>query len=489
MAKNVRTALLVVALLFWGIRLAVLIQVVRSPLGQLHTWSEGDMAYYVEAAQRVAAGDLLLRDPPHPFHRWMASMGTPEAWENLYGNRQIYFMEPGYFYALGGLFPLTGPGPWSWTLAQQGLSFLTLLMVFHLAFRLGGLKPAVAAGALFCLYGPLTMYETVALRETLLVFLTLASVYLGALKKYPLAAGALAGILVMTKTFSALLLSLFLWNWGRSAKPIRNLLLYGLGAACLSLPFVLRNGLVGAPLLSFSTRGPVAFFVGNTSGIRPVLPDGSNAAAKGERFKAIVKAHGYRLWPVVRACMESHPSLRAYAAFNLKKLYYQFHGFEAWDNVNYYFFRGLVFPAGILLTFLPLLLLALPGLPVLLRDRSLGPAFLVMAGYVAAHAIFTAALARYRQDMVPLLCVAAGLGLIRWLEWVKVKKRLTAATWLGAVLLLGWLLSGTPAPRYRQTDFILYESALAQAPRIRPLPGYQKLKAVYLKEKQTLDDP
>ncbi len=479
METNDRPALVAVSLLFWALRLLVLVQVPGTPLSQLERWSEGDMAYYHATALRVAGGDLLLRDPPRPWHRWMEAMGTPEEWERWVGNRQTYFMEPGYPYLLGAALALGGNRPPAWILFHQILSYLTLLMVFHLARRAGGTAAGLAAGGLFALYGPLMMYETVTLREPALVFALTAVVWGSVRGRNPFVAGLAAGWCVAAKSVAVLMIPFLVLAWASRGKGPRALAALAAGTALIPALFLARNLAMGAPPLALSTRGPVALYVGAAHPNAGVLADSSGMEERGLRFRTIVERDGYTARAALWGAVTSHPSPASFALLLVKKVYYLLHRFEAWNNVNWYFFRGLVFPMAVLPGFLAVLLLALPGVRHLSAPRPLAWTSVGILATVLAHPFLTSTLARYRQPLVPLLCVAAGLGLVRLLDTWKTGKRGTVVGWAAGVLAVGLLLSVTAPPKYRGADFGIYTSILQADPSLRPHPGLERLRRAW----------
>jgi 4-amino-4-deoxy-L-arabinose transferase-like glycosyltransferase len=479
MEKNDRPALVAVSILFWALRALVLVQVQGTPLSHLERWSEGDMAYYHATAQRVAGGDLLLRDPPRPWHRWMAAMGTPEDWERWVGNRQTYFMEPGYPYLLGAVLALGGDRPWVWILFHQILSYLTLLMVFFLARSAGGTTAGLAAGGLFALYGPLMMYETVTLREPALVFALTAAVWGSVRSRSPFAVGLAAGWCVAAKAITVLMLPFLVLAWASRKEGPRTMVALAAGTALIPALFLARNLTVGAPPLALSTRGPVALYVGAAHPNSGVLADSSGMEDRGLRFRTIVERDGYTARAALWGAVASHPSPASFALLLVKKIYYLFHRFEAWNNVNWYFFRGLVFPMEALPGFLAVLLLALPGVRHLSAPRSLAWTSAGVLATVLAHPFLTSTLARYRQPLVPLLCVAAGRGLVWLLDQGKAGKRGSVAGWAAGALAVGFLLSVTAPPKYREADFGIYASILQADPSLRPHPGLERLRRAW----------
>ena len=68
-----------------------------------HTWQESDMAASWAWSGRILAGDILGRDTPHQYTRWMQEWAPLETWERWWGGRTIFHQAPLWAYVLDQL--------------------------------------------------------------------------------------------------------------------------------------------------------------------------------------------------------------------------------------------------------------------------------------------------------------------------------------------------------------------------------------------------
>lgn len=167
-------ALVAVLALALAVRVLNLWLMSRLPVAeyQFH-WAESDMATSWAWSGRIISGDILGRDTPHQYTSWMREWAPLETWERWWGGRTVFHQAPLYAYALAAMRLVAGDGFWGIGLCQAMLGVANVALVYLLAARLfGGAVPVIAAlGA--ALYGPFLLHETLVLRDTLGVTVSL----------------------------------------------------------------------------------------------------------------------------------------------------------------------------------------------------------------------------------------------------------------------------------------------------------------------------
>lgn len=170
-----------------------------------------DAASYVEHAESISAGNGYPRSSIVP------------------GDQPTAYTPPGWPYLLGGVFALVGDDVKAARVAQAVLVGVTgVALAALVAFQLWGTAAGLLALGLAAVYPPLVLSASGLLSEPLFVALELGSVAaVLALRRsgrlgWAAAAGALAGLAVLTRSNGAvLLLPLALAAWGRPALPPR----------------------------------------------------------------------------------------------------------------------------------------------------------------------------------------------------------------------------------------------------------------------------
>jgi len=236
--------LLVIALAFGLRSLAVVQYESRHPLAQRPAIDE---ASYDSWAREIAGGELL--------------------------GAEIFFQEPLYPYALGGVYALAGDEPAEQRRAarwvQAGLGALAAGAAAALSARLFGTRAGWVAGLLVALHRPSIWFPALLLKENLFV-LALVALALGIVatrakettpaRWFGLGVLAAAGALLRGNLL-VLLPLLAAWPMGRAllqrrwhSRVLGDSLAFVLGAALLLTPVVLRNHHVGGRFV-LSTSG------------------------------------------------------------------------------------------------------------------------------------------------------------------------------------------------------------------------------------------
>jgi len=245
--------LLVIALAFSLRSLSVVQYEARHPLAQRPAIDE---ASYDSWAREIAGGELL--------------------------GAEIFFQEPLYPYALGGVYALAGDEPAEQRRAarwvQAGLGALAAGVAAALSTRLFGTRAGWIAGLLVALHRPSIWFCALLLKENLFV-LVLAALALGIVATRAKALdparwfglGCLAAIGALLRgNLLVLLPTLAVWPSGRAlaqrrwkVRVLGDSLAFVLGAALLLTPVALRNHHVGGRFVLSTSGAGTNFYGGN----------------------------------------------------------------------------------------------------------------------------------------------------------------------------------------------------------------------------------
>ncbi len=343
-------------------RLLVFAEIREGPALWLHTWSESDMHFFDRWAQAVAAGDLLTRQdmrPYHSRHRALACASLAQAgrgtvacddaavrsvWDSWVGT-QTFWQDPLYPYALGSLYRIFGRSPYVRYAANVVLGLASIAMIWSIAGALAGPMAANLAGGVAALYGPLLFFETLLLRETMIVLAALTTVrLLMAVVERPerrwtaFTAGIAAGAAVLLKSSAALFVpaALALIGFGRNQRRWRMLALvcFVAGFGIALLPLVARNLTLGLPPFALAVSGPLNFLNGNAAD--RVDGAGSNVSAYAA---PILSRTGGDSLAVIVATIRTHPSPWSWLQLLWRKLIVFWRCYEIPNNANYAYFR------------------------------------------------------------------------------------------------------------------------------------------------------
>lgn len=440
-----------------------------------------DMEFFHRWARDIAAGDLLGREPKHPLHFWHLQVAkslfeqdptllseadrargdagerarAQQIWDAWYGGNQLH-QEPLYPYLLGGCYalagaaaapPLAADGPVLAYLMQICMGLLSLVLLYQVTRRMGGLVAAVAATLLAIGYAPLMHYELNLLRVTLLIFVGMALLWAfqallaaGALQAWPrlklFGLGVGIGLAVLAKLtllpFGLCLIGALLWprRQDRRRCLVFGLLLFG-GMLLVLLPVLVRNAVVGAPLFGLSSVGPVTFAVTN-------LPEfieywGWAPNHMSAEVAEVMRASDGRFAAVVGETLSRHEGLGSYLLLLWRKFCMVFHHFELPNNTNLYF-NELFSPALWALPFGVRLIFPLAGLGLFLSLRRRLPGLWIWLLYLAlilASLVGFYTLSRFRVVWVAGLLPFAGIGVSGL--WAMLRQRRYRALGLAVV--------------------------------------------------------
>ncbi len=463
----------------------------RGPSIAAHRWAESDMNFFDRWAHEIVAGDWLTNQELHPIFQWNRDIAEiyfrkhPEKiaaylpagsaagdanalstalWNRWYGGKTFH-QEPLYAYAIALTYELFG-GDVRWVFAwQMVLGVLTNLLVYEIARRYFGELAGAIAGLLITFYSPLFFYELTLLRTTLLVFLSMALVFLveralhgsSGWRDY-FVTGILFGAAILCQTSMALFffgcVGLLAWHGRKQPLAASGLLWVALGAVLAVSPAVLRNLAVAAPPLSLVGNGAEVFALGNDVSADP----DRGPVLDVPRMEQILDATGAKLLPVALMSIRSHGTVGSYARLLWKKFAKFWRWYEEPDNQNFYYFqlhsrvlRWAPFTNYLLAPFMLL------GLLIGLQDfRRLAPLYILIAGGMLLMLVVPA-IARYRVQYLAAMIPLAAAAMVRAAEWIQLRRYSRLAGLIAALLVVFlWTSRPLPAsrPAIRATDYV-----------------------------------
>lgn len=488
--------LLLVALLAAGLRIGHLVAIRDTSFYRFdETWLSSDMHANRVWALKLAEGDWLDREAYRPYYDWQERVASRETWSRWLGP-STYYQPPLYTYALAiGLRVVGSLDDVRWLQALLGA--VNVLLIGLLGRRFASPGAGLLAALLVAGYAPFILYDAELLRGTLVItlhLLTLLALHAAAYGPAAGPAGAgegsrlrralrqtaarlggsaggwlLAGfVLGMAYLGGSAIVSFvplaILWalltdrlgtEEGSGGSPARRgpgawkpgisraaLLVAGFLVALI--PLVLRNTAVGAPLLSSTTRAPLAFIMGNAPGAMPV------GAAIPESTVAILGASDYGLASTVVETLRAHRGdAGTLLAMQWAKLQGLFNSYEVPDNPSFYYaaLQSPVLAWG--LRFSCLSGLGLVGL--ILSARRYRAHLLLHLYLLGTLSLFLLAsvVSRYRQPLVIPLAIYAGFALTEAWRAARERRFVLAASVIAGSVLISLALPRTPPPGYR----------------------------------------
>lgn len=411
------------------VRVAYYLLIRRTACLDINLDPVSDMEAFHRWAITIASGDWLGRSDFHPFHPWQTAVAPPGQWADWYGH--VFHQEPFYPYLVAFLYLLAPAEPSTVIVAQMLLGAAGCALTYLAARRLVSEGAALCAGILSVLYGPYLYYESLVLRDSFMIPLTACIIWLLCEARtrsrlvpaggWWLVTGLTIGVSYTTKAgilpfFMCLVIWLGWQQTQRAPRSTRNaapVLLLLLGFALPIVPLALRNGVVGAPLLKITTRGPIEYINGNNHWHRGIgWFDGDDSRVSSYAAATLTRAGG-RLGPTVRAVLadwKNDPT--GWAMLQVRKTAYFFAPFEMPNNASYSWFRlnCPLLRMG-LLSFFVISPLALAGLVESWRRwREFLLLYLFLATGVAVTIAFYV-IARFRAPFMPVILIFAGHGL------------------------------------------------------------------------------
>jgi hypothetical protein len=373
-------------------------------------WNNSDMYQYVAWARHLAAGDWLDADTFRPWFGWQAPIAPPEGWNSWFG-AHVYYQPPLYPYLLAVFVKLTG-GVDLFRVCQMVLGAINCALVALLGKRIFGRTAGWIAGMAAALYAPFIFYDGEILRGTV-VMTTQLALLLALVSQRSALAGVALGLSYLAEP-SILLFAppAAVWLWWRSRW--RPALIFTSCAAAVLVPLAARNALVGAPLLSSTTRGPLAFVMGNAPDAQP------GGAFIPPSTGAILHRSGYSMTATIAETLRLYEGhYGALAAMQWEKARSLWGSFEVPDNPSFYYAARISPVIGYGLRFLPVAALGLVGLGLALAGLAREPGRLLLVLFLlSSHAVFLLAhvVSRYRQTMVISLLLFAAWAVARVID-------------------------------------------------------------------------
>ncbi|HWN97012.1 MAG TPA: hypothetical protein VNT99_18425 [Methylomirabilota bacterium] len=439
-----------------------------SPVSDMHAtmrWSES-----------IVAQGWLNPNPHHPYVDWMQACGSVEEWHRWWQDPRIFQQSPLYAYVLAAFRVFSGD-----------LIYVLILQTFWaiafcgcigwIAARISGrAMTGWLAFLLAATYAPFHAYSVLLLRDGLSYLITagllavLVELQLKAghkVKQLWLSAGAgvLLGLGFLTRE-SFFVIVPMVWivcGWmllRRKQMACAGLLV--LATVLAITPLLVRNALVGAPLLSSSNRFAEGFIWGHAHSADPtrfVIPT--------ETRQILERSQGRPL-AVVRETLATHPNIGSWLKLTGAKVVALLDPFELPDNVSFYFMEQMSPTVRFGLKYWMILVPGIAGLVLsaLQRDRRHGWLWLLFP-LLLAGILMGMPMSRYRQ-ILAVIFIPSAAYFATWL-WMTAKQQPRRAVLGGATVLAGWALclgpfSRVPKERYeRAFDYVLaaniYESA------------------------------
>ena len=459
--------ILAVSLVIHAIHFAALL---KSGLYRLPVvFVQSDMHAFLEWSDAILSGDILQGDTYHPCFEWMPSIAPMETWYRWWGGKTIFQQEPLYVYALSLVRWVSGGALWVPPLVQLLIGSLQPLVIFLLARRLFEERAALVAAALAAVYGPFVFYQGVLLRDWLpplmepiaLILLLRADQRAGTIDS--LAAGIWLALCALGKSLILLFLP-FALIWLASRRGTdknrwwRRPALALVGFAAGLSPLVVRNAMVGSPVLAFHNRTAEGFIQANAVDAQPV------GLSHPHSMQTILQKTDGRLSAVIAETLHGFEGRWSdFFRLQLLKLRGNLEPIDIPNNVSICHDRELSPVLWLTLGFGPVAAAGLAGLLMAIRRR--GPHGLVLI-YIAtqvAALISATVLGRYRLALAAVLMVYAGAALVGL--WDAIRRRQVRS----AALRLGLLAAATAV-----------EYVLVPIPSLRTTPDYEYYPAEYV---------
>jgi tetratricopeptide (TPR) repeat protein len=387
-----------------GVRLLYLVDLRHTPF---FSDPQMDALYHDQWARRLAAGD------------WWGS--------------EVFFRAPLYPYFLGVLYALSGADQILVRVAQFMIGAGTALLTVVLPYRRIGRRPAVTAGLLVALYGPLIYFEGELFLVVLEAPMNLLAAWAldraitsGGSREWVragislgLAALVRPTILAMVPVVGITLL------WRRRRRAVGVIAIYA-GAVFLVLcPVLVRNYVVGHDLVPVASQGGLNYYLGNNpaaDGRAAIAPEfretwiggveDARRQAELARGRSLLPSETSNYW-FGRALDWARESPADFFHLQIRKFGYFWDAFEIPNNQDYYFFSRLarLFRWPVLLSFSLLGPLALAGLVVGVRRKTLGIAWVAVPVTLMVVLVAFFVCGRFRVPLVPLFAIWAASGM------------------------------------------------------------------------------
>lgn len=449
--KHFRLLTITILVMAALLRLSLLLELPRMPFSELYKAPDLDMNFFDQWGDRIAGGDFLTDTIWHPYHFWHAEISKAyglktdeegkQKWNEWYGGKQ-YHQEPLYAQVTGLAKMIDGEGRMLVYILQMLLSLLSIWMVIWLGRHYFTAMAGIAGGLLFTFYGPGLLFDVMLIRTslstTLLLGCLVTAEQLMQGKKRAWVMGLIggAGYLLMTTVLLLWIPLVARWLYLRRQDMKHLWKVAGAFGLFLSL-LVIRNSVVGAPLFSSSSVGPVTYVLSNFPTYKPEIGFVYFVTAG-----TIMEASHGKMIPAALEVIKLHDHFTGWIVLQFKKLGMVFHWYEIPNNINTYL--SAEFSNTLKVTIIPYSLIAalgLAGMFLNLRNKKVINLHIGILSQVAVMVIFYV-LCRFRVPMVAMLCVFAGATLQQLAEF---KNPLRYALIVAGVVAI-WLFILRPEP-------------------------------------------
>ena len=473
--KQILIALISFAVLF---RIVYFIQLNNGPCIWQHRFEQSDMHFYDAWAKLIANGDWLSNRSFHQFdapYVWIAEyyfkthpqqaielqkqLGndkSPDALKRLLWKRwdggKIYHQDPLYIYMVAVIYKIFGADVRYVFVLQMLIGIGTLLLIYFITHKHFGVLAATVSGFLACFCGPLIFYELVLVRESVIVFAGLLLVFLldktfehTSLKKFFWLGVTLAFCILLKSTFIVFLfltIALLFFIFRKELKLFLRFsaILFG-GALIAYSPLLIRNSIVGVPLMAQNCIGAISVIASNDVTYNPEESYEFNLQHATEIME---KSNG-KMMPAFIYTIETHPTIFSFITLLAKKAALVFHWYEFPNNKNFYYFR--MHAPVLWFTFVNLLIiapLAIAGIVLaIMQKKKLWSLYLLLIMHFVLLVAFIV-MSRYRIPFEAALIPFAGFAVAELIKKIKVNGKQSAFTI--SIIVVSAIFVGRPLP-------------------------------------------
>lgn len=421
-------------------------------------------------ADSIVEQGWLNPKPHHPYNPWMRSVGTYPEFVTWWGGEAIFQQSPLYAYLLALVRWLTDDLLYV-LIFQAVLGVLLCVGISRVAALMSGrAEVGWAALIIAAAYAPFYAYTTAVLRDlpswTITAWLIVALLELDRIdpnhRRHRLLAGAigmLLGLGFLCRETYALVIPIVGGILIRRFVQCRQFST----VACLTLallatvsPLLIRNALVGAPLISSSNRFAEAFIQGHAGDAHPcqfVIPVST---------RPILEKSGGHAAAVVVETLSTQPSIGAWLGLEWRKALSLLDPFESYDNVSLEFLGNISPFVRYGLKHWMVIVPGILGVFLGIRQREKRHFWLwIFLPILLAGVLLGLPLSRYRQSLMILWIPWAAYVLVELIRPVlhasgdgNQPKGAFAFQWLALALSIvaGWLLCLGPLARVPSTS-------------------------------------
>jgi hypothetical protein len=413
------------------LRIWLLIQLPSLPFSELHKSPDLDMKFFDQWGDRIAHGDFLTDTVWHPYHNWHKAAAEyygvksdeegKAKWNEWYGGK-TYHQEPLYALILGFCKMIAGNGHLLMYILQILSTLFSIWMIMWLGRHYFGALAGISSGLLFALYSPGLLFDVVLLRTSFTTCYLLALLFVAEKlmmgKSKPWLFGLLGGVGYVLQTTALLLwLPLLIRWWYVKKTDIGRSWQVAIGFACILSLLIARNSIVGAPLMSASSVGPVTYVLSNFPEYKPEL-----GFVYFEQIGKLLDRTDGKMFASAKYVIGMHHSILSWVNLQFKKLALVFHWYEVPNNINSYL--PMEFSLPLRLAFIPWSLIGALGLTGMIFNFRNKKTLNLLFGIVSQVAVMVVfyVLCRFRIPMVAMMAVYGGYTLQTIIKYADMRK-------------------------------------------------------------------